>query len=69
MRTRGIWGWGRERRISRGDAVFFSREAAKNAKEMALYGYSAPSLEEVFSATEFKSLRVLCVLCVLCGFA
>jgi hypothetical protein len=39
---------------------FFSRQAAKNAKEKALYGFSAPSFEEFFSAMEFRLLSVLC---------
>jgi hypothetical protein len=39
--------------------MHFSREAAKNAKEKAFFGFYAPSLEEDSSATEFRSLRVL----------
>jgi hypothetical protein len=38
----------------------FSREAAKNAKEKAFYGFTALLLEEDSSATEFRPLRVLC---------
>jgi hypothetical protein len=45
------------------DSRFVSREGAKNAKENASYGFSAPSLEEFFSAMEFR------LLCVLRGFA
>jgi hypothetical protein len=41
------------------DSRFFSREAAKNAKEKVLYGFSVHSLEEDSSATEFRPLRVL----------
>jgi hypothetical protein len=44
------------------DSRFFSREAAKNAKEKVLYGFSVHSLEEDSSATEFRPLRVLRVL-------
>jgi hypothetical protein len=39
--------------------MHFSREAAKNAKEKACDGFSVPPLEEDYSATEFKPLRVL----------
>jgi hypothetical protein len=42
------------------DSRFVSREAAKNAKEKAFYGFSVPSFEEDSSATEFRPLRVLC---------
>jgi hypothetical protein len=41
------------------DGRFVSRKAAKNAKEKACGGSSAPSLEDVSSATEFRLLRVL----------
>ncbi len=41
------------------DSRFVSREGAKNAKERACDGFFVPSLEEVSSATEFRSLRVL----------
>jgi hypothetical protein len=47
------------------DSRFFSRQAAKNAKEKALYGFSAPSFEEVFSVMEFRPFRVFCILRVL----
>jgi hypothetical protein len=39
---------------------FSSREAAKNAKEKAICGFSAPAFEEVSSAMEFRHLRILC---------
>jgi hypothetical protein len=39
------------------DSRFSSREAAKNAKGKACYGFSALSLEEASSATEFRFLR------------
>jgi hypothetical protein len=42
------------------DGRFFSREAAKNAKERACDGFCVPSLEEISSATEFRPLHVLC---------
>jgi hypothetical protein len=42
---------------------FFSREAAKNAKEKAFYDFSVLLLQEDFSAMEFR------LLCVLRGFA
>jgi hypothetical protein len=45
------------------DSRFVSREGAKNAKEKACDGFSVPSLEEDFSAMEFR------LLCVLRGFA
>jgi len=38
---------------------FSSREAAKNAKEKTVYGFSVPLLEQDFSAMEFRNLRVL----------
>jgi hypothetical protein len=38
---------------------FAAREAAKNAKEKACDGFFVPSLEEDFSATKFRPLRVL----------
>jgi hypothetical protein len=41
------------------DSKITSREAAKNAKGKAFYGFYAPSLKEYFSATEFGLLRVL----------
>ena len=51
------------------DSRFVSREGAKNAKERACDGFFVPSLEEVSSATEFRSLRVLRVLRVRNAFA
>ena len=51
------------------DSRFVSRAGAKNAKEKAFYGFSAPSFEEGSSATEFRSLRVLRVLRVRNAFA
>jgi hypothetical protein len=42
------------------DGRFFSREAAKNAKERACDGFCVPSPEEISSATEFRPLHVLC---------
>ena len=51
------------------DSRFVSREGAKNAKERACDGFFVPLLEEVSSATEFRSLRVLRVLRVRNAFA
>ena len=51
------------------DSRFVSREGAKNAKERACDGFFVPSLEEISSATEFRSLRFLRVLRVRNAFA
>jgi hypothetical protein len=42
------------------DSRFVSREAAKNAKEKAVYGFFAPSPKENSSATLFRPLQILC---------
>ena len=52
--------------------IFLTRSRKEREEKKSCDGFFVPSLEELSSATEFRSLRVLrvlYVLYVLCGFA